>query len=615
MTHREGWHTTLRRILVPAGDGLRDYRGTALLVAAACGLAGGLALPVFSLARPGSIATATRLHTALGTAPDASLPWVRHAVSPGGALDEAITLLYRLLALTGVALLGVAALAAFTILAARALDREPEVAVRRAVGGARWWLLASATVEGGCVAVAALLAGSAIGALTTWSALGTWPGRLEGGTPWPRILVLAALAGVILLGGLLPLAFARTRRIEERPAMSLPLTLPSIQLGASLVILTAAALMKGLAVSLLSPPAATGDSPARYYEVTAAAGTPADRAARYATLLDLLSADSLAPAASLQSPGTALGLGTEAMVITDCGDCSEGGLRLSLHSVNSVHELVSADSFRALRLPVVAGRPIMRSDDWSAPRVAVISESLARRHFQYGQPLGRVLRVGLRESDWYTVVGVVKDRPPETLAGAMQPRFAVYLSVLQHPARSVELMVHPLAGMPADATMIPIIARSLGVAGAEIRPMDERDLRAEHRNVVEWFARWFARVGWATLLIAMAGTAVMMRLWVDSMLAELSLRRAVGAPAWKVTSLVLFRAALVGVGGTVVGSWFGPALWNGFRDAASTLPPWDPALLLRYALLLVATSVTAALVPALRAARQPPARHLSGAGE
>ena len=614
MTPRERVLPAIRRILVPAGDGLRTYRGTAMLVAAACGLAGGLALPVLSLARPGSSATATRLHIALGAAPDASLPWVRGAVSPAGALDQAITLLYQLLALTGSALLGVAALAAFTIMAARALDREPEVAVRRAVGAARWWLFASATVEGGCAALAALLAGGAIGALTTWNALGTWPGRVEGGTPWPRILALAALAGVILLGGLVPMVFVRTRRIEERPAMSLPLTLPAIQLGASLVILTAAALMKGLAVSLLSP-AATGDPPARYYEVTAAPGSPADRAAQYATLLDLLSADSLAPGVSLQSPGTALGLGTEAVVITDCGDCSEGGLRLSFHSVNSTHELVSADSFRALRLPVVAGRPIARSDDWSAPRVAVISESLARKHFQYGQPLGRVLRVGFRESDWYTVVGVVRDRPAETLAGALQPRFAVYLSVLQHPARSVELMVRPPAGAPADATMIPILASSLGVAPGEIRALDERDVRAEHRAVVAWFARWFRRVGWATLLIAMAGTTAMMRLWVGSMLAELAVRRAVGAPAWRVTALVLSRAALVGLAGTAVGSWFGPALWNGFRAIASTLPPWDPAVLFRYSLLLVAASVTAALVPALRAVREPPARYLTGAGE
>jgi hypothetical protein len=34
MTPRERWRPALRRILVPAGEGLRSYRGTAVLVAA-----------------------------------------------------------------------------------------------------------------------------------------------------------------------------------------------------------------------------------------------------------------------------------------------------------------------------------------------------------------------------------------------------------------------------------------------------------------------------------------------------------------------------------------------------------------------------------------------------
>lgn len=610
----ERWLPGIRRVVVPAGDGLRMYRGTALLVAATCGLAAGLALPVFSLALPGSAATKTRLQAAFGTAPDPGLPWIHGAVSPAAAQDQATTMLYQLLAMTGLALLGVAALAGFTILVARALDREPEVAVRRAVGAARAWLIGSATIEGAITSLAALLLGGALGVLATRSALHTWPGSLAPGTAGPRVIVLLALGVVIVLGGLVPLVFARNRRIEEQPATPLPLALPAIQLGASVVILTAGALMTRLAGSLLQP-AGPADEARKYYEVAAPPEAAAERAARYATLLDRLAARPAGAEVSLQSPGTALGIGTDAMVITDCGACSEGGIQLPFHSVVSAHELVSADSFHALRLPLVEGRAITRSDDWTAPRVAVISESLARKHFQFGQPLGRSLKVGLRASDWYTVVGVVKDRPPETLAGSMGSRFAVYLSVLQLPARSVELMVHPPAGAAVDATMIPILRRSLGVEEGDIRILDDRGIRTEHGVGVKWFAVWFGRVGWATLLIAMAGTAVMMRLWVSSMLVELSVRRAVGASAWRVMGLVLARAALVAAAGTAVGLWFGPALWSGFREIAGILPAWDQLALLRYSLLLVAAALAGALLPAVRASRQPPARYLSGAAE
>jgi putative ABC transport system permease protein len=604
----------VRRVVVPAVDGLRTYRGTAVLVAATCGIAGGLAEPVFSLALPGSAATSTRLRSALSTAPDPGLPWLPGAISPAAELDRGITLLYQLLALSGLALLGVAALAVSTMLVARALDREPEVAVRRAVGAARGGLFASAALEGACVALAAMLAGGLLGTLATRAALGTWPGEVATGTPSPRLLALGALSGVIFLGGLLPLLFARARTIEERPATSLPLALPALQLGASLVVLTTAALVARAAAGRFAP-GTSPDRGLRYYVVTAPDGAPAERATRYAALLDRMKGRSRETEVSLQGAGTAVGIGTEAMVITDCGDCVEGGIRLPFHSVVSVHSVVSADSFHALNIPLVEGRSITRSDDFSAPRVVVISESLARKHFQYGHPLGRALRVGLRASGWYTVVGVVKDRPPETLAGAMQPQFAVYLSVLQHPARSVELTIPSSAGAAADAVTIPELARSLDVTSEDVQVLDDRGLRSGQWAIVDWFARWFGRVGWATLLIAVAGTAVMMRLWAGSMLAELSIRRAVGATGWRVMTRVLARAALVGIAGTTVGLWFGPMAWNGFRAIAPTLPPWDLGALLRYSLLLIAAAMAGALVPALRAAQQPPARHLAGAAE
>jgi len=68
---------------------------------------------------------------------------------------------------------------------------------------------------------------------------------------------------------------------------------------------------------------------------------------------------------------------------------------------------------------------------------------------------------------------------------------------------------------------------------------------------------------------------------------------------------------LVGLGGVVVGSVLGPALWSGLGTIVRGLPAWDGGVLARFAVLLVATSTAGALVPAWHAARTRPAALLA----
>ena len=142
--------------------------------------------------------------------------------------------------------------------------------------------------------------------------------------------------------------------------------------------------------------------------------------------------------------------------------------------------------------------------------------------------------------------------------------------------------------------------------------MSEASLLAAQLAPVAWFGRRFAAEGWAMLVIALIATLVQMRLWVVSLAPELGLRRAVGAGAGRVLALVLGRAALVGVGGVAVGLVLGPAVWSGLGTIVRGLPAWDVGVVARFAVLLVATSLAGALVPAWRAVRTAPATLLAG---
>jgi ABC-type lipoprotein release transport system permease subunit len=60
-----------------------------------------------------------------------------------------------------------------------------------------------------------------------------------------------------------------------------------------------------------------------------------------------------------------------------------------------------------------------------------------------------------------------------------------------------------------------------------------------------------------------------------------------------------------------VGLVLGPAVWTGLGTIVRGLPAWDAGVVARFALLLVATTLVGALIPAWRAARTAPATLLA----
>jgi putative ABC transport system permease protein len=214
--------------------------------------------------------------------------------------------------------------------------------------------------------------------------------------------------------------------------------------------------------------------------------------------------------------------------------------------------------------------------------------------------------VGHGAEGLYTVVGVVEDRSPIGLGGYGAPPDAVYLSVLQHPAAAVELLVRGARPGAVDRAL----RRSLGPrAGTVTRVAEARLLEAEAAPL-SWFGGMIGGEGWALLFIATVGTFAVMWLWVASLLRELAVRRAVGARRRDVLAFVLARAGLVALAGIAFGTWVGMMLWDALSAAVARLPAWDPRAVAGYGLLLAAATLAGALLPAWRAVRATPARLL-----
>ncbi len=588
------------------------YRGTAILLGVTAALALAATLPVAALSRYRDGALSTRLGLALARGADLGLPWSSAAQSPADIRSAAVGFFFNLLLVSTVATLVIAAVSLLTLSGARALAREGEVAVRRAVGASRRALTAAALVEGASLGATVLLIGGILGVTATSVARQRWPGAIAPASPAPGLALAIAVALLVVGGILLPVIFARRERIDESASKPLALFVPILlQLGLCLIVLAAGG-------TLIRYATHSGTVTGRHdpvFQLDASASDLATRARGYEEILTRLGRHPELGTVSLTSAGAITGLGTVAHATTDCGECTEGGLPIRWRKPIVVHQFVSADSFLALGIPLLEGRRFSSADRWGSAKVAVVSRSLARDHFQSGEALGRTLQVADDPRDWYTVVGVVDDVAPAGFGGGTLPKYAIYLSILQHPAGNVDLLLRqPASGArPGDPSRL--VSDVISGHAREGGTVTEASLVAAELAPLQWFGNVLRMQGWAMLLIAATGLFSLMRIWVRSTWPEFGLRRAVGARRWQLGTIILFRAAGVGAGGLLLGLWFGPALWGALPDLITGLAPLDGAALLPYALVLLAVTVAGATEPAWSAMRATPHDLLGSTGE
>ncbi len=593
--------SALRRATESACWALRAYAWPAVWLSLAGALALAVALPV--------LAGATHLGLSTVRPADFGIEWTSLAVPPAETQRRAIASLSELLVDLAVTVLGVAVLTITVLSFARASARRTELAVRRAVGARRRELLGAAFVEGIVLVAIALGLGTSAGLVGGRLALAAWPGTASPGPLGPVTVAVAGIAGVILGGALLS-ALSRSARGRRVTPSSAPqgLVLPALQLGISLALLVAAGQLGRVAGAVAG--AAPGlQTDALVYDVMAPE-PPALRAARYASLLRRLAAEPAFDAVSLTSAGTSAGLGTEDVILTDCGRCYDGGLPKPIHDVVAALRAVSPDTFRALRVPLVAGRGFEALDDRGAAPVVVVNERLAAWHFENGHAVGR--KVFLGRHGWYTVIGVVRDREGPGFGAGLLSRYAVYVSALQQPPDHAQLLVVPRPGVsPPDAGAL---ARATlgGAASVTFRGSGSRLLAVEAAPV-RWFGRFFALEGNVAFLIALLGTFAVLRMWVQGALLELAVRRAVGARRRRVLGFVLARALGVGVSGVLFGLWLGIMVSGLLAEVLPGLPTRTLGVVFGPALGLVSAAIAGALVPAWRAVRAAPATLLSSA--
>ena len=289
-----------------------------------------------------------------------------------------------------------------------------------------------------------------------------------------------------------------------------------------------------------------------------------------------------------------------------------------------VSQLASADFFRALGIPIVAGREFNDRDIDGAPSVVMVSDSLARRYWPDQDPLGRRVKWGNKEfrSPWMTVVGVVGDVRQRGLDTAPPPTIYVPNLQLGDPIKTlVGVSLRDL--MTSDARSIDLVARSAsGVADlsnalrAAVWTVDPNqpvtrvktmEQVLDDTMVVQRFTTWLL-TGFAGIALALAAAGIygVISYSVTQRTHEIGIRMALGAEQRDILKLVVGQGmipALIGLGIGVAGAI---ALTRFMTSLLFNVSVTDPITFGVIGFLLLIVAVAACYLPARRAASVDP---------
>jgi len=506
------------------------------------------------------------------------------------------------------------------LLLARALKRRREIALRIALGVSRWRLASQLIVETLVLAIA----GGVLGLLIArWGASALAATLLGQNAPSqlidPRALTFAACVSLSigLLTGLAPLL--QSRRIDltadlrggsragHRRSMA-GQALLVFQSALTVVLLVGAGLFVRSLRNVHAMRIGYDVDPVLIVSLNMR-GVELDSVATVALRQQLLGAATTIPGvehASLQAAIPFMSTWSAGLYIEGVDSLA----RFGSFDLNAV----SADYFATMGTRIVRGRGITEGDMRGAPRVAVVSESMAKALWPNKDPIGACMKVNTRGGgrDAFdpgplpctTVVGIAEDIRAQNMLE--DPGLYYYLPSAQFNPRCCGLFVRTRGEAVAHLeTVRRALQREMpGASYVVVTPFS--DIVGAQRRSWRLGATMFVLFGGLALVLGMVGLYGVLAYAVTQRTHEIGVRSALGARVHDIVGMVVRDGLRVVLAGMVLGVI--AALWSG-RFVASLLfkvSPSDPVVFVGVGLALVAAAATASLVPALRASRVEP---------
>ena len=547
-------------------------------------------------------------------------------LTPGGRLPAAARVPFAafigLLFVLTAGLLVVACSNVAGVLLARATDRRREMATRLAVGASRGQLIAQMLVE---VLLLFALGGLAAIPVMLWMAAAMQAMLPALPIPLSFELTVGARAGVfaaaVALGAALLFGLAPARHALRADVTSLlqghtltagrePRRVRQVLVVTQVALSLATVISAGLFVrSLQAASDLDVGFETRHVLVVSLDTTLAGATGQRAVALtgDLVEGVRRIPGIEAVGHGRMLPL--------HGGGFHVGGIRVpGLADPQALRDdvnwdVVSPGYFRAISLPLVAGRPFEDRDRDGAPLVAIVNETFARIAWSGGSAVGQhVFQTSGDDAAGrpLEVVGVARDARNRTVAEA--PRPFIYVPFAQQPQTRVEMFVRHEAGRDVSAAVreaIRMVQPALPVV-----TMQKFEEAAAVGLLPQRLAAWIGgAVGAIGILLAGLGVYGLAAFTVAQRTREIAIRMALGATRREISAMVLGEVWRVGLFALPAGgllAWgIGRAIQglNLLVDVSAT----DVLAYVAPAVVMLVVLAAATALPARRAAAGDPA--------
>ena len=272
--------------------------------------------------------------------------------------------------------------------------------------------------------------------------------------------------------------------------------------------------------------------------------------------------------------------------------------------------IVSGDYFALLGIPILSGRSFEDRDSASSAPVTIINEDMARRFWPDQNPIGQQIRTGGGpRSRVATIIGIAGNvRPPQQLETAPQ----LYLSYLQQSEPNITLVVRPSTGMTVSADSIKQAVWSVVPEQPlyDIQPFENVIARSMATpRLLTWLLGSFAMLA---LVMSTLGVYTIVSYLTARRNKEVALRRAIGATPQDVLRLLGLPTLRWTVSGLIVGLVAAVGATRVLSSMAGqfNLPQGvillAPAMIVLTSVLYMIVVGVAVLVPAARALRIQP---------
>jgi predicted permease len=521
------------------------------------------------------------------------------------------------MAVVGIVLL-IACANVANLLLARATARQREIAVRLALGASRGRLVRQLLTE------SILLSGmGAVGGalFAVWGsraivALLSTPSQTIAIdlTPDARVIAftIAVAVGTGVLFGLAPAWRASrvdahmTMRprgrgvVEGHSRFSVGKALVVAQIALSLVSVTGAGLLLSSWRRLATlDPGYDRDRVLLVGASTDVAQLPrAERAVRYRALMDRMRA----------IPGVTNAAAAAYTPLTDSWniviDVDATADRARANAIVQMNE-VSDGYFATLGTPMLAGRDFARGETPESPRVAIVSEALARMFLGGRAALGARVRFGSPPNEPVEIVGIVANTKQSSLDELTAPM--VYLSLSQDSTPDASMSFAIRSGgrltdlTPSVKAVFRAVDPRISFSITTLQRRVDNDIRLP--RTLGMLAAFF---GTLALSLAAIGLYGIMAYTVARRRSEIGIRVALGAARGRIVGMVMGDVARMVVVGVAIGVVLSLATARLATSLLYGVAPNDPVTLITAALVLSAVALGAGALPARRAARLDP---------